>query len=558
MTPGERQLLRYARDILNGPADAVVSENIAKLYLNLLLRSRAHEIGEVNENIDCLEEIGRQPDLSLEAQRLSGEGRIIAFSTLLTYDQSEAMSLVNRAEQNQILLILGHALRHIPGAQVTLYNLWKDVAARLSEDTLQSAITEWIGMAANYCRAMLPANPLAAFYIWMQACEWSQRFPSPESRVSLIERASSLMMPNDRSLYRMNHTLWVFVQEQNESRALPDELGREARIWSLLVSLKRIEAEIAEPEANESIREIWATATSWMTEDMILHAMWPTVESAVHELAARPLDAIKPIEAQLNLVWRNWKEKYGVEVTQDIQLSRAPAAWVDRPLYSDDWTEVTDEAEIRKLLWPLAPPGRILSGKSSMIERVRFLTPSFYPDQVLVEVQVPLEDGVHAICSALIDDSHQATTLTGQSPAIHNLNARGFLKRLDERDVALDYLRFFCAAVWGEAGPFRVVETLEDIPFSDSADEESFENVRRFLLEQPREATRLPDGNWEARVLVCYRDALFRAQFKIVLNGMVEMISDEPLAQDLPVRRIVMRDGFRLYDGVWEKNVTET
>lgn len=560
MTDGERKLLRYAKDILNGPSDPLISENIAKVYRNLLLRSRAHEIDEVQKNIDFLEGIDKGTDSSSEAQEKSSDGVIIAFYALLAHDQLAALSLVHRAEDNNLLRILIEALKALQGAQVTLYELWKNVTAKLSDTTLQASTMEWIGLTAAYCRSMLPTNPLAAFSIWLQACEWNQRFPSLEASVVLTELAYVVMTPNDKSLYRINNALWAFVQDQEEAHSLSNELGQAARLSSLFASLEMTRAEIAKPETDESaIREIWEISAPWMTADLPSHPAWSAFETTVlNVFKAKPLVSLSHVESQLNLVSQNWMEQHSMEAKESIQLNKSPSAWADRPLYSASWTEIEEEAEMRNVLWPLALPGRILDGKSSMIDRVRFLTPSFYPDQILIEVQVQLEDNARAICSVLTSNSRQTAVLTGQSPTIHALNARGLLKRMNEEGVALDYLRFFCAAVWGEAGPFRIVENIEDIPLSDSPNEETLETLQRFVREQSYEVRYLPDGNWVVTVLVCYQNVLFQTQFKVMPNGMVEMVSDQPLEQDLPVRRIVMRDGFRLYEGIWGNTLSET
>jgi hypothetical protein len=38
--------------------------------------------------------------------------------------------------------------------------------------------------------------------------------------------------------------------------------------------------------------------------------------------------------------------------------------------------------------------------------------------------------------------------------------------------------------------------------------------------------------------MVLYGNALFSARFSMTENGMIEMIDDEPVAADLPVRKI--------------------
>jgi len=44
------------------------------------------------------------------------------------------------------------------------------------------------------------------------------------------------------------------------------------------------------------------------------------------------------------------------------------------------------------------------------------------------------------------------------------------------------------------------------------------------------------DGRAICKAIVLYDRALFRSEFAVDANGMIEMLDDEPLAQDLPFR----------------------
>ena len=47
-----------------------------------------------------------------------------------------------------------------------------------------------------------------------------------------------------------------------------------------------------------------------------------------------------------------------------------------------------------------------------------------------------------------------------------------------------------------------------------------------------------PEGALEASAMVLYGNALFAARFSMTENGMIEMIDDEPIAADLPVKKV--------------------
>ena len=44
------------------------------------------------------------------------------------------------------------------------------------------------------------------------------------------------------------------------------------------------------------------------------------------------------------------------------------------------------------------------------------------------------------------------------------------------------------------------------------------------------------NGNWMCDAVVYYSNALFIANFSVQPSGMIEMLDDEPIAADLPVK----------------------
>lgn len=126
--------------------------------------------------------------------------------------------------------------------------------------------------------------------------------------------------------------------------------------------------------------------------------------------------------------------------------------------------------------------------------------------------------------------------LDGTSAPIHDANEAGPVKVNDEN--ALDYLRFFCYFVHGDEGPFLIVEDLDH----PALDKDKIDPATRKVLEDAlRPAAfegRTPAGALEASAMVLYGNALFAARFSMTDTGMIEMIDDEPVAADLPVRKI--------------------
>lgn len=132
-----------------------------------------------------------------------------------------------------------------------------------------------------------------------------------------------------------------------------------------------------------------------------------------------------------------------------------------------------------------------------------------------------------------LTDQGNLFRLNGTSPPIHEVNAKAPVKITD--DNVLDYLRFFCFFVRGEEGPFYVAETMDDPNMPQDMDE-----TTRSVVEGTIRACTYQGKNDQGHSLcdavVFYSNALFIANFAVQPSGMIEMLDDEPIAADLPVR----------------------
>ena len=126
--------------------------------------------------------------------------------------------------------------------------------------------------------------------------------------------------------------------------------------------------------------------------------------------------------------------------------------------------------------------------------------------------------------------------LDGSSAPIHDANEADPILVTEEN--ALEYLRFFCYFVHGDEGPFLIVEDINHPGLDTSKmDEGTRKTIEGAILPASFEG-KTEDGTYEASAMVLYGNALFSARFSISENGMIEMIDDEPIAADLPVRKI--------------------
>ena len=156
---------------------------------------------------------------------------------------------------------------------------------------------------------------------------------------------------------------------------------------------------------------------------------------------------------------------------------------------------------------------------------------SFYKQVALVRLRDPQWDPSHLHIYYLTHKG-ELTRLDGTSPPIHQMNAEAPI-RLTEDNI-LDYLRFFCFFVRGEEGPFLVSETMETygLPTMDETTSKAVEGVLRPATYEGKNS----DGHYMCDAIVFYSNALFLANFAIQQSGMIEMLEDDPLLQELSVK----------------------
>lgn len=157
---------------------------------------------------------------------------------------------------------------------------------------------------------------------------------------------------------------------------------------------------------------------------------------------------------------------------------------------------------------------------------VRFGNLSFYPGWKLYEFLFIEEDkDRQLVVSYLYNEStsykQKSIILSGLSSPIHELNATSLLK-IDKEEEALEYLKFFCCYVWADEGPFKLVLSPEELPFTDLPG----------LDQIPFSPTLAKNGDrWNVNAIVLYGRNLFGCEFEIEPTGKVNMLDDNPIPE---------------------------
>lgn len=156
----------------------------------------------------------------------------------------------------------------------------------------------------------------------------------------------------------------------------------------------------------------------------------------------------------------------------------------------------------------------------------------FYEDVVLIRLQ---DDtwGKENLNVFYLAKEGELTRLDGTSLPIHDTNRTAPIHVSE--DNVLDYLRFFCFFVRGEDGPFLICEDMNEPGLPKAPDQATARAIEGTLRPATYEGQNV-EGHYMCDAIVYYANALFLANFAIQPTGMIEMLEDNPLLQDLPMR----------------------
>jgi hypothetical protein len=200
-------------------------------------------------------------------------------------------------------------------------------------------------------------------------------------------------------------------------------------------------------------------------------------------------------------------------------------------MYNDsNWTPVEGEY-LQGFLDQINP----IDGKykvSPQTTKVAWRSLPFYDDVVLVRATDSMWSPSNLTVYYLTRQG-DLYRLNGTSPPIHEVNAKAPVKVTEEN--VLEYLKFFCFFVRGEEGPFLIAEDIDSPDMPKNMDPKTKAVVEGTIRPASYEGKN-EQGFFLCDAVVFYSNALFIANFSVQPSGMIEMMDDEPIAADLPVR----------------------
>lgn len=231
-----------------------------------------------------------------------------------------------------------------------------------------------------------------------------------------------------------------------------------------------------------------------------------------------------------------------IEQVRFVLANPRYAAWPASPVVPGDWRDLAPGAALQTLIsindWLEEHSGTRNLAMDWTIDRVRVRSLICYDNARLVEFGGHGGYGRPGLINVIVHQEGMAL-MNGTSGIIHRLNMN--LPPQLETDAHLqDYLSLFMNWVRGEYGRFQPVgdlETLRTRLQPDATDLVLPETVGPF------ERSPVPADNEAIACFtgsVLYGDSLYRATMAISSDGQVEMLEDDAIVTDLPVREEFM------------------
>lgn len=115
---------------------------------------------------------------------------------------------------------------------------------------------------------------------------------------------------------------------------------------------------------------------------------------------------------------------------------------------------------------------------------------------------------------------------------IYALNKRVPIK-LNSENVA-DYVRFFFTYVRGVHGRFIISENVDDIQWKEEPPPSARRAIGKMLAPVTLKETS-EQGVFHLEAYMMFRDSLFKSQVYVQPDGMIQLIDEELLIEDMPV-----------------------
>ena len=155
---------------------------------------------------------------------------------------------------------------------------------------------------------------------------------------------------------------------------------------------------------------------------------------------------------------------------------------------------------------------------------------SFYPGYQFLDIAD--FSATPAVRKFVVFKSGFVNVLNWTNDPIYRLNEIVPIK-LNQENVA-DYVRFFFSYIRGRHGRFIIVESVDDIAWSEEPPAAARKAIGQMIAPVQIMGSD-KDGTFHLSACMVFKDSLFRTDIHVKAGGTVDLSSEELLIEDMPV-----------------------
>jgi hypothetical protein len=156
---------------------------------------------------------------------------------------------------------------------------------------------------------------------------------------------------------------------------------------------------------------------------------------------------------------------------------------------------------------------------------------AFYPGHFLAELN---RHDAHPqkTRSVIANSKGDVFVLNGSNDVIYRLNKTTPIL-LDDNNI-IEYIRFFFCYVRGKHGRFLIVENVDDLNWREEPSVAGRKALAKMINPVTLKA-KDTDGTYTFAANIIFKDSLFLSDIRVSKNGMVQMLNEELLVEEIPV-----------------------
>ncbi|MGD9637445.1 MAG: hypothetical protein AB7U85_00120 [Alphaproteobacteria bacterium] len=159
---------------------------------------------------------------------------------------------------------------------------------------------------------------------------------------------------------------------------------------------------------------------------------------------------------------------------------------------------------------------------------------SFYDDYILLKATELA--AIPPLNMRFLFRSGEIVKLDGTIDAFNTVNRKAKINL--NQDNVYAYAKFFLGSLVSQDGAFRIVESIDDVEFSLDPTDEELEKITS-AINSP--IIKEDDNGFNIETNMIYSDCVYKVNIFVNKNGDLDILNEEVLLSEMPVRAIMLR-----------------